>query len=183
MLKRLYNDRKKQLLFGFLIGTAFGFLLDRGGATDFNVIVNQLLLRDFTVLKIIFSAIITGMIGVHLIVKYLPAEKQPKPCFWKPIIVGGLIFGVGFALLGYCPGTAAGALGTGSIHALFGVIGILIGAGLFASVYPRFRDVIENSDMGKLTLDDILEVNKWWILISISLILGSIMYYLEWIGL
>ncbi|MBS3782798.1 MAG: YeeE/YedE family protein [Candidatus Thermoplasmatota archaeon] len=183
MLERLYEDRKKQLLFGFLIGVAFGFLLDRGGATDFDVIVKQLLLKDFTVLKIIFSAIITGMIGVHLIVRYLPAELQPKPCFWKPIMIGGLIFGAGFALLGLCPGTAAGALGTGSVHALFGVLGMLVGAGLFASIYPKLTGFIDRSNMGEVTIDGVLEINKWWIITLISLILAVIMYYLEMIGL
>ncbi|MFO7793008.1 MAG: hypothetical protein R6W73_08545, partial [Candidatus Saliniplasma sp.] len=70
MFEGLHDNRKKQLVIGFFIGTAFGFLLDRGGATDFNIITNQLLLKDFTVLKIIFTAIIIGMIGVHIIVRY-----------------------------------------------------------------------------------------------------------------
>lgn len=183
MLEELYKKRRKQLLLGFLIGVGFGFLLDRGGATDFNIIVNQLLLKDFRVLKIIFTAIITGMIGVHLIVKYLSPDLQPKPCRWKPIIIGGLIFGAGFAILGLCPGTAAGAMGTGAVHAVFGVIGMLLGAGIFASVYPYVLDFMSDTDMGPVTIPDILGINAWWVIVVFSAILISVMYFLETVGL
>ncbi|MFP4000429.1 MAG: YeeE/YedE thiosulfate transporter family protein [Thermoplasmata archaeon] len=179
MMKEIYRKKKTQLFLGFLIGVGFGFLLDRGGATDFNIIVNQLLLKDFRVLKIIFTAIITGMIGVHLIVKYLPPELQPKPCRWKAIIIGGLIFGAGFAILGLCPGTAAGAMGTGAVHAVFGVIGMLLGAGIFASVYPYISDFIFKSDLGPLTIPDSLGINTWWVISSFSIILIAVMYLLE----
>jgi len=183
MLERLHGRKKFQLFLGFLIGVGFGFLLDRGGATDFNIIVNQLLLEDFRVLKIIFTAIITGMIGLHVIVKLTPAELQPKPCQWKPIIIGGLIFGVGFAILGLCPGTAAGAMGTGAIHAVFGVIGMLLGAGIFASVYTNMEDFMADSDLGPITIPGSLEVNKWWIILVFSIILAAIMFFLERAGL
>ena len=182
MLERLHQDKRKQLFIGFLIGVAFGFLLDRGGATDFDIIVNQLLLKDFTVLKIIFTAIVTGMIGVHLIVRYLPPNLQPKPCRWKAIVIGGLIFGVGFALLGLCPGTAAGAVGTGSVHAVFGVIGMLLGAGAFASVYPKLLGFIERCDMGKVTIPDMLDVDPWWIILPISIVLIGVMIFIEMSG-
>ncbi len=183
MLERLHGRKKLQLFLGFLIGIGFGFLLDRGGATDFNIIVNQLLLEDFRVLKIIFTAIITGMIGLHVIVKLTPAELQPKPCRWKPIIIGGLIFGVGFAVLGLCPGTAAGAMGTGAIHAIFGVIGMLLGAGIFASVYTHMEDFMADSDLGPVTIPESLEINEWWIILLFSIILAAIMLFLERAGL
>lgn len=183
MLDELHKDKKKQLLLGFLIGVGFGFLLDRGGATDFNIIVNQLLLKDFTVLKIIFTSIVTGMIGVHLIVRYLPAEIQPKPCMWKPIVIGGLIFGAGFAILGLCPGTAAGAVGTGSVHAIFGVIGMLLGAGAFAAVYPHLISYMKDCDMGEVTIPELLDVDPWWIISSLSALLIIIMYFIEVNGL
>ncbi len=181
MLEELYNEKKKQLLLGFLIGVAFGFLLDRGGATDFNIIVDQLLLKDFRVLKIIFTAIITGMIGVHVIVRYLPPELQPKPCRWKPIVIGALIFGAGFAILGLCPGTAAGAMGTGAVHAVFGVIGMLVGAGLFASVYPHISEFMKKSDLGPVTIPDLLDINPWYAIMVLSVILAIVMYLIEMI--
>ncbi len=182
-MSRGHGKGKVELLLGFLIGVAFGFLIDRGGATDFNIIVNQLLLRDFTVLKIFFSAMVTGLLGVHLIVRYLWAELQPKPFRWKPIVVGGLIFGAGFALLGLCPGTAAGAVGTGSVHALFGVLGMLLGAGTFASLYPKLKGFMESSDQGPVTLPERYGIGKWWLIGSISLVLVAVIYLIEMKGL
>ena len=182
MLEELYNKKKKQLFIGFLIGVGFGFLLDRGGATDFNIIVDQLLLRDFRVLKIIFSAIITGMIGVHVIVKYLPPRLQPKHCRWKPIVLGGLIFGVGFAVLGLCPGTAAGAMGTGAVHGAFGVLGMLLGAGIFASFYTYIEDFMSRSDLGPITIPETLGIDRWLVILAFSIILISVMLFLEIIG-
>lgn len=179
----LRGKGKVQLLLGFLIGVAFGFLIDRGGATDFNIIVDQLLLRDFTVLKIFFSAMVTGQIGVHLIVRYLHPELQPKPFRWKAIITGGLVFGAGFALLGLCPGTAAGAVGTGSVHALFGVWGMLLGAGAFASLYPKLEGFMNSSDQGPVTLPQWSGIGRWWLIGSISLALVAVMCLIEMNGL
>ncbi len=170
------------LAFGFLIGVGFGFLLDRGGATDFNIIVNQLLLKDFRVLKIIFTAIVIGTIGLHLVVKYSSSELQPKPYRWKPIVIGGLVFGAGFAVLGLCPGTAAGAVGTGAIHALFGILGMIIGAGVFASVYPHIAEFMTESDSGPIRIPELLGVSQWWVILTIASVLLASMYLLESYG-
>ncbi len=183
MLEDIHENRKLQLFLGLMIGIGFGFLLDRGGATDFNIIVDQLLLKDFTVLKIMFTAILTGMIGIHLIVRYLPPELQPKPCRVKAIIVGSLIFGGGFALLGLCPGTAAGAFGTGAVHALLGILGMLSGAGLFASFYPSMTNFLNENDMGRVTIPEALDIDKRWIMLLIFVLLTSIMYIIEMKGL
>lgn len=182
MLERLQKRKNIQLLIGFFIGILFGFLLDKGGATEYTVIMHQLLLRNFRVLKIIFTAVVTGMIGVHLLVKVDLAELQPKAFQWKSIVVGGLIFGIGFALLGYCPGTAPGAVGTGSIHALFGVVGILIGAGIFASLYPYLTRMLHEQHLKKLTIPEVLNVNRWVIILLFSSFLVGFMYFLEVYG-
>ena len=67
--------------------------------------------------------------------------------------LGGVIFGAGMALLGYCPGTGVAAFGDGSRHALFGVLGMLVGAALFAEVYPWLKsELLGIGDLGKATL-------------------------------
>lgn len=156
--------------------------MDKGGATEYSIIMDQLLLRDFRILKIMFTAIVTGMIGVHLLVKFNLADLHLKPLQWKSIIIGGLIFGIGFALLGYCPGTATGAFGTGSMHALFGIIGILFGAGLFASLYPLITRVLNEHKLPKPTISEILDLNKWVVILILSGLLVGIMYILERYG-
>lgn len=67
MLTRLHSSKGGQLVLGFLAGVVFGFLLQKGGATKYDVIIGQLLLEDFTVVKIMLSAVVVGMIGVHLL--------------------------------------------------------------------------------------------------------------------
>lgn len=176
MFDRLHNKKKLQLFIGFLIGIVFGFLLQKGGATQYDVIINQLLLRDFTVLKIMFAAIIVGMIGIYAMKALGLIELQPKPCNVYPIIIGGLIFGAGFALLGYCPGTSVGAVGSGSIHALIGVVGILTGAGIYASIYPLVRKNLDKPDLGNVTLPELFGVNQWILIFLITVILVVIMY-------
>jgi uncharacterized membrane protein YedE/YeeE len=79
-----------------------------------------------------------------------------------PIIIGGLLFGLGWGLLGYCPGTSLGALGEGRYDALWGILGMITGAGLFAEAYPWLKATVYNwGDLGKITLPQLLGVNHW----------------------
>ena len=136
-LTQLHKNGKAQVLLGLLFGIVFGFLLQKGGATSYEVIIGQLLLTDFTVLKIMASAVATGLVGFFLLRHYGYAKRHVKAATIGSNVVGGLIFGLGFGLLGYCPGTVAGAVGSGALDALFGgVVGLLIGAGIFAWAYP-----------------------------------------------
>ncbi len=184
MLEALHKKKRVQLIIGFGIGIVFGFLLDKGGVTEYSLILNQLLLKDFRVFKIIATAVITGMIGLYVLVTLDYAELHPKPCRVRAILSGGLIFGAGFALLGYCPGTAAGAMGTGSLHAMIGVVGIMIGAGVFASVYPRIRETfIHENEMGPVTIPELLHLNPWIVMLLLSLLFLLLMYLTESVGL
>ena len=100
-----------KLMLGLITGIIFGFLLQKGGVTEYKVLIGQLLLKDFTVIKIIITAIITGMIGIYFMNDKGYVNLHPKPGSLGSVIIGGLLFGVGFGLLGYCPGTVAGAVG------------------------------------------------------------------------
>jgi hypothetical protein len=112
-----------------LIGVAFGFLLQRGQVTRYEVIMAQLLLQEFTVLKIILTAVITGMAGVYLLKRAGLVEYNIKAGSAGASAFGSLVFGTGMALLGYCHGTNAGAVGQGSLDALLGgTPGIIAGS-------------------------------------------------------
>lgn len=182
MLSQIYQKNYLQLLLGFLIGITFGFLLQKGNVTEYNVIINQLLLKDFTVFKIILSAILTGMIGLHIMKKLFYIDIKPKPSYIKKIIIGGLIFGVGFAILGYCPGTAAGAFGSGSIDAFFGMIGLIVGAGIFASIYPKVRNKYMKKGLGRVTIPDITNTHPLFFLTILAISIIIILYLLEILG-
>ena len=185
MLKQLHGKKNTQLLIGLLLGVCFGFLLQKGGATDYNVIINQLLLRDFTVVKIMLSAVVVGMVAVHLLRSLGLVELHPKPGSFGASAVGGLIFGAGFALLGYCPGTVAGAAGAGALDALFGgIAGMLVGAGLFAVLYPRLeRKILHKGDLGAKTLPQLLNVNPWVLIVPVVIILIGLLLLLERTGI
>ena len=100
-------------------------------------------------------------------------------------IIGGLIFGIGFALLGYCPGTIAGAVGNGYLDAIVGgLAGILIGAGLFAALYPRLsQDILNKGDFGDMTLPRLFNVNDWVVVIPVAVLIFLLLYQLERAGL
>jgi len=173
------------LVWGLAFGAVFGFLLQKGGATKYDVIVGQLLLTDFTVIKIMLSAVLTGMIGIHFMKALGWVELYPKSGSIGKNIVGGLIFGVGFAVLGYCPGTIAGAVGNGYLDATVGgLAGILIGAGLFAALYPRLgQSILNKGDFGDLTLPRLLNVNDWVAVVPVAALIFLFLYWLELVGL
>jgi hypothetical protein len=176
---------RSPLIWGLAFGVIFGFLLQKGGATKYDVIIGQLLLEDFTVLKIMLSAVVTGMIGIYFMKTMGWVKLYPKPGSAGMSVIGGLIFGVGFALLGYCPGTIAGAVGNGYLDAVLGgVIGILIGAGLFASLYPKVKlRILKKGDLDTVTFPELLKVNDWLVVVPAVIFLVLFLYWLESAGL
>lgn len=179
------NRDRSQLIWGLVFGIAFGFLLQKGGATKYDVIIGQLLLKDFTVVRIMLSAVLTGMLGIHVMKSLGWVRLYPKSGSVGMNVIGGLVFGVGFAILGYCPGTIAGAIGNGGLDAMTGgLAGILAGAGIFAAVYPRVSSgILRRGYFGDLTLPRLFKVNDWAVVIPVALIIVLILFLLERAGL
>jgi len=180
MLKTLHEKKSVQLVIGLVIGILFGFLLQKGAVTRYDVIIGQLLLRDFTVIKVMLSAVVVGKIGLHLLMSFGVAQLHPKPGSVGSSLIGGLIFGVGFGLLGYCPGTMIGAVGQGSLDALVGGLpGMLVGVAIFAEMYPTLeRRILAKGYFGELTLPQWLKVHPWWVVLPVA---GGIIALLAWI--
>jgi len=178
-------EDKPTLLWGLVFGIVFGFMLQKGGATKYDVIIGQLLLTDFTVLKIMLSAVLIGMIGIHAMKSLGWVEIYPKSGSAGKNIIGGLIFGVGFAVLGYCPGTIVGAIGNGALDALVGGLsGIIIGSGLFAALYPRLsQGILKKGDFGDMTFPCLFKVNDWVIVIPAATLIFLALYWMERTGL
>lgn len=120
----------------------------------------------------------------------LPVLFFPPNKFWgKPgslgiNLIGGLIFGIGFALLGYCPGTIAGAMGQGSVDAITGgVIGILLGSGIFAHLYAKIKKpILTKGTFAYDTIPELLKVNPWVVVIPVVFILAFILWLIEYPG-
>ena len=151
----------KTLILGLLFGIVFGFLLQKGGVAKYHVLIGQLLLADFTVVKVMLSAVVVGMVGIHFMHRLGLVELHIKPTRLASNILGGLLFGAGFALSAYCPGTGAAALGQGNFDAIAMITGMIAGSYLFAEAsgwISRRLDPI--GEKGKLTLYDLLPFNR-----------------------
>ncbi|HDS63539.1 MAG TPA: YeeE/YedE family protein, partial [Methanofollis liminatans] len=104
-LQRLRGNAPAQLVLGLAMGVGFGACLQIAGVTRYDVILGQLLLTDFTVVKVMLTAVAVGTVGVYLMRGAGLADLHIKPGSVGATVVGGIIFGAGFAVLGYCPGT------------------------------------------------------------------------------
>jgi len=176
---------KRPLLFGLGFGILFGFLLHKGGATKYDVIVGQLLLTDLTVAKIMLSAVVTGMIGIYLMKSLGWIKLSIKSGSVGMNVIGALIFGVGFAMLGYCPGTIAGAVGNGYLDAIVGgLAGILLGTWIFAMMYPKLKDgILKKGDFDNITFPDLLKVNDWVVVVPVAALIILLLMWFERAGL
>lgn len=170
----------QKLLAGVIFGLVFGFLLQKGGVGKFNILIGQLLLQDFTVAKIMLTAIVVGMIGIYLLHHFSKVNLHIKPTLIGANVIGGLTFGAGFALMGYCPGTAAAALGQGSWDALFGMVGLIAGSWIFAELSGWSKRTIETwGDLGKVTLPELLKLPRSLIVAGLAVNLTIIIFLLE----
>ncbi len=150
------------LWLGLATGIAFGFLLQKGRVLRFERQVGAMLLKDMTIMKFMLSAIVVGMFGILLLADLGVITLGHKAMNLGALLVGGAFFGSGWAVMGYCPGTAVGAVGEGRWHALFALAGMLIGAAVYAELYPMCKaTVLAWKDFGKIGLSDALGVSHW----------------------
>jgi uncharacterized protein len=168
------------LITAVLFGLVFGFLLQKGGVGKFNVLIGQLLLQDFTVVKIMLTAIVVGMIGIFTLHHFGKVNLHLKPTRIGANVIGGLLFGAGFGLLGYCPGTVAAAMGQGSWDALFGMAGLVAGSWVFAEMSGWSKRTVETwGDRGKIQLPDLLHVRRRVVVGTLAVLLPVGLFVLE----
>jgi uncharacterized protein len=171
---------RNQVLQAIVFGLIFGFLLQKGGVAKYNVLLGTLLFQDFTVIKIMVTAIAVGMVGILALSRAGKVELKLKPTRLASVIIGGLIFGAGFACGGYCPGTGAAALGQMNWDALFMVAGMMLGSYLFAEASDWLsRTVDKVGDRGKITVPDALHVRRSAFALGCALVLGVALFALE----
>ena len=149
------------LVVAFLIGIGFGFFLERAGFGSAKKLVSQFYLNDLAVIKVMFTAIVTAMLGVtylswagflDLSLVYL------VPTYWIAQVVGGLVLGVGFVVGGYCPGTSVAATATGKLDGLLFVLGFATGTLGFALAFPLVKGLYTAGDVGTKTLPQVLGI-------------------------
>jgi len=164
------------LIYGLITGVLFGFLLQKGRVIRYDKQLGALRLIDMTIVKFMLSAILVGMVGIYLLKDLGLIKLSIKPTILGTNIMGGLIFGIGWGFLGYCPGTSAGALGEGRWDALWGIIGMFAGAAVFAETYPAMKNtVLTWGNFGKITLPEILGLNHW--IVIVLFIIGGLLLF------
>ena len=143
-------------------GLLFGFLLHRGGVTDFDVIVNFFRLKDLTVLKVMLTAIVVGGVGIALLHGQDLAQFHIKPATMLAVGLGAALFGVGMVVYGYCPGTGLAAIATGQVDALVGFFGMLVGGALYALSFDWVAaNILPVGDLGKARLPTLTGTPDW----------------------
>lgn len=172
------------LFYGLITGLLFGFLLQKGRVLRYDKQIGILLLKDMTIVKFMLSSIVVAMVGTYLLVDLGLAKLSIKATILGANIIGGLIFGLGWGVLGYCPGTSAGALGEGRWDAIWGIAGMLAGAALYAEVFPTLKStVLTWGNLGKITVPQVLGVNHWLVIVPMVVATLLLFRWLEKKGL
>ncbi len=150
------------LVVAFVIGLAFGFILEQAGFGNARVLAAQFYFRELRVLKVMFTAIITALVGVYLLGRFGFLDLSLvylTPTFLVPQVVGGLILGAGFIIGGYCPGTSCVSAATGRIDGIFFVAGMVGGLAGFAEIYPDIEPFTKITSFGHVTLAQMFHVS------------------------
>ena len=167
-----------ELLLGLTTGFVFGFLLQKGEVLRFEKQVGFMLLKDMTIIKFMFSAVLVGMVGIYASHSLGLISLSIKAANVGAIAIGGSLFGVGWAIAGFCPGTSVGALAEGRIHALWAILGMIFGASVYAEVFPFLsKTVLTWLNFGKISLPQVLGLSPW-IIILVFVCVGAAMFTL-----
>jgi uncharacterized protein len=151
------------LIAALAIGVAFGWCLERGGLGSARKLAGQFYFTDLTVFKVLFSALVTAMLGafwldafglLNLDLVYVPET------FVVPQLLGGSLFGAGFLLAGLCPGTSCVAAAIGRKDGLAVIGGMLVGVFLFNTSYPYIERFYNSTSLGAVTLSELLDISR-----------------------
>jgi hypothetical protein len=170
-----------------IIGIFFGFALERAGFGDARNLVNIFYFRDMRVLRVMFTAIVTAMVGLVILswvglfdYSILTQYYLLNTYLW-PQLLGGIIFGLGFVIGGYCPGTSVVAIASGKYDALVFFIGLGLGIFIFAAGWPIWGWFYKSADLGKLTLWQVFGLSKG-VMAAIILAMALAAFYLAGLG-
>lgn len=162
------------LAMALVIGVGFGFFLEKAGFSNAKKLVGVFYLYDMAVIKVMFTAVVTAMFGLVIIgaVGLLDiSQLYIEPTNYWAAGIGGLIFGAGFVIGGYCPGTSVVGASIGKIDALFFMLGIFISSYIYAEFFNELDQWISSKAVGELTLGDVTGLGSvWWVGIFVMIL-------------
>ena len=188
MINTMYQldtlDSAKAFLASLLIGAAFGFFLERAGFGSSRKLTGVFYFRDMAVIKVMFTAVITAALGLTCCVVLGIVSIEGvylMPTVYGAYIVGGLIFGVGFVMGGWCPGTAAAGVASGKIDALIFLAGAIVGSVLFNEMFGLIKPLYESGQRGVVFIYDTLGISKGTFSVLLSIAAVVMFWGCEWI--
>jgi uncharacterized protein len=162
------------LAVAFVLGTGFGFALERAGFGSARKLTAVFYLYDMAVVKVMFTAIVTAMAGIFVLsaagVLDL-AELYVEPTSLIAQGVGGLVFGAGFILGGYCPGTSIAAIATGRKDGMAFALGMLAGVLAYVELTPNIDEWIKANTQGEMTLPSVTGLSMGWFVLAFVAVL------------
>ena len=173
-----------ELLTGAITGILFGFLMQKAQVIRYDRQLAALRLQDMTIVKFMLTTILVAMVGIYLLYDLGLVKLSIKPLILGGNVLGGLIFGIGWGIVGYCPATAMGALGEGRYDSIFGLLGMILGAGIYAEAYPLMKaTVLTWGNFGKITLPGVLGINHWIVIVVLFAVFIALFRWFEKKGL
>lgn len=175
-----------EFLVALILGLAFGFALNKAGLTKYHHIVNQFRFTDMSVLKFMMTALVVTMLGLYpLRVLGLISFPTVPATYIVGNLLGGVIFGVGMSLAGFCPGTAAAGAGEGKLDYLIpGFLGFLVGAMLYGLTYQVvFPPISKIANYGNVVIPDLWNVNPFLAVIAFAAMALVLFYAIDRMGL
>jgi hypothetical protein len=166
------------VLTGLLMGIVFGFALEKSRVFEPGIIVGQMQLRNFIMLKVFLTAVGTGAMVLAVLNGFGFVKLQPKAALYAADAVGGLVLGAGIALAGACPGTTLAQIGVGYRDALFTLVGGLAGAVAFSYAQPWLDKALIGSGP-KLVFTDLLNIPYWQGAIGLTAVIVIALIFLE----
>ena len=156
-----------------LLGLAFGYILESSGFSSSRKLAGVFYGYDFSVIRVFFTAVVTASIGLLFMDYYgwiNMAELYVFPARVYPIIVGGLIMGMGFVTGGFCPGTSITAVGIGKIDGMVYVVGMLLGIFVFSEMFPLFESFYNSGSLGNITVSEYFNISPYWFTAIVTII-------------
>jgi hypothetical protein len=162
------------IVFGLAVGFVFGYILTRTGITKYPRVMGMLLLKDFKILKFMLTAVTCSMILFYALGDFGLLSLGLKNLDWGKL-AGGLIFGAGMGILGYCPGTLCARIGEGKRESVFALFGMALGIFVYALAIKQVRGLLPSGEIDG-NIAALLGVNHWVVIVPAALLFSGIVY-------
>lgn len=149
------------IVIGLLMGAVFGLALEKSRVFEPGMIVGQMQMRNFIMLKVFLTAVATGAVVIAALHGLGLAKLAPKPTLYAADVIGGLVLGAGIALAGACPGTVLAQVGVGYRDAIFTLLGGIAGAMAFSYAEPTLKPMLLTGGPGRITFMDLTGIPYW----------------------